>query len=104
AIKQENPQAVLYFVLGSDAFNNFDHWYKWREIFSLCHLVLIQRPDFELTLDGSLLEEYEQRKEADVKKLSLSSAGRIFIPLKSNIALSSTKVRKGLAMENNLEN
>ena len=104
SIKQENPEATLFFVLGTDAFNAFDSWYRWNEIFSLCHLVLIQRPGFELTLSEALSKEYERRKESDVAKLALVTEGKIFIPLSSDIALSSTKVRHKLDSSKALEN
>ena len=35
--------STLLFILGTDAFSTINSWYKWNEILSYCHLVLIER-------------------------------------------------------------
>ena len=35
--------STLLFILGTDAFLTINSWYKWNEILSYCHLVLIER-------------------------------------------------------------
>ena len=35
--------STLFFILGTDAFSTINSWYKWNEILSYCHLVLIKR-------------------------------------------------------------
>ncbi len=48
AFREEFPDATLVFFMGVDAFSAFDSWHRWQHILSLAHLVIIDRPGFEL--------------------------------------------------------
>jgi len=37
------PDAVLYFLLGSDSFSQIGQWERWRELVDLVHLVVLHR-------------------------------------------------------------
>jgi len=37
------PNAVLYFLLGSDSFSQIGSWERWRELVDLAHLVVLHR-------------------------------------------------------------
>ncbi len=39
----------LYFVIGSDAFKELPTWKNYRELFSLCHFVVVGRPGYSST-------------------------------------------------------
>ena len=41
------PQAVVFFILGWDAFCGLPGWHRWQELLELAHLVVLQRPDFD---------------------------------------------------------
>lgn len=50
-IREEmGEQAVVIFLLGSDAFAQLHHWYRWETIFSLANVAVIERanaPSFD---------------------------------------------------------
>lgn len=48
SMREEDPGASLYFMLGVDSLNGFDGWYRWQDIPTLAHLVLMRRPGYEL--------------------------------------------------------
>ncbi len=43
-VKVQFPKDRLYFMMGSDAFLNFDTWYNWQQLLQLCTVVVDQRP------------------------------------------------------------
>jgi nicotinate-nucleotide adenylyltransferase len=42
--RERYPDAVLYFLLGSDSFSQIAAWERWRELVDLAHLVVLHRP------------------------------------------------------------
>jgi nicotinate-nucleotide adenylyltransferase len=46
----------LYFVLGLDAFLELPTWKSYRELFSLCHLVVVARPGYSPTSLHAMLQ------------------------------------------------
>ena len=47
----------LYFVLGLDAFVELPTWKSYRELFSLCHFVVVARPGFSPESLGAMLNK-----------------------------------------------
>ena len=45
-------QTPLVLVVGCDAFQELDTWYRWRELATLAHLVVMARPGWSLPRDG----------------------------------------------------
>lgn len=41
--RERFPDAVLYFLLGSDSFSQIATWGRWRELVDLVHLVVLHR-------------------------------------------------------------
>ena len=39
---------VLYLILGSDAFEGISQWKEVKEIFAVCHLIVVSRPGYPL--------------------------------------------------------
>ncbi len=44
-LRRESPGGTLLLVVGQDSANSLDRWDRWRELFGLAHLVIMQRPD-----------------------------------------------------------
>lgn len=62
ALRAEQPEAGLVFVMGRDAFAGFERWHHWPRILELAHLVVTTRPGyrlqsqaFEITQDAGAL-------------------------------------------------
>ncbi len=41
------PKAVLFFILGVDAFSEIETWRDYRTVVSRCHFVVVSRPGFD---------------------------------------------------------
>jgi nicotinate-nucleotide adenylyltransferase len=44
---QYSGDEELYFILGADAFLELPTWKSYRELFTLCHFVVVSRPGFQ---------------------------------------------------------
>src|SRR3989338_6760346 len=43
SLRQEFPQDDFFWILGEDAFADFNQWYQWQQIASLCNLLVASR-------------------------------------------------------------
>lgn len=58
----------LYFVLGLDAFLELPTWKRYRDLFSLCHFVVVTRPGYSSTALNSMLRtQVSERYSFDTK-------------------------------------
>ncbi len=71
----------IYFIMGMDSLENLPTWHNPQEIVQLCHLVVLERPDYEVNLDAL------EQKVPGVK------ASVIMIPA-PEIGVSSTDIRE----------
>ncbi len=95
AVRAEAPEAVVCWVLGSDAYRQLETWHRWREMFQLANLVVLRRPGTSLQLPAELERITGERRCQGVPR---EPAGRLLLldaPMK---AISATEVRRILAM------
>lgn len=89
-LRNENPRAGLFFIVGMDAFNGLLTWHNWPEIFELAHMVIVGRPGETLLVEGELAELLAERG-CTAKPASL--AGKIITGLDCELANSASQVR-----------
>ena len=98
-IRQEcGKNERICFIMGVDAFVKLPDWYRWRELFELCHLVVVGRPGYALITDQSCLsselsEVLRNRRADRVDDLKNTPSGLIFITSTTLLDISSTKIR-----------
>ncbi len=92
--RQEHPHSRLFFLIGMDSLLNFTAWHKWKDIMTLCHLVVSTRPGYELSnLPAHIhdqLAPYIQKELNQVKGI----AGAIIFAPPCHYNISSTEIRK----------
>ena len=75
AMHDENPKNSLVFCMGEDAFNGFASWHRWERILELANIVVMERPDTQLSTWA--LQLIEQRSSVierrPVTQLSISA-------------------------------
>jgi len=94
-VKQEYPVTTLIFFLGQDAFSAFNTWHRWHEILELANLVVIDRPDAQLS-DWALNLMAEQAAKIG-EHIVDSATGVIERHSVTQLAISATDVRRRIA-------
>ena len=100
-LREDYPDAPLCLIVGMDAFIDFSKWKDWQQIFTLAHVVVVQRPGSELQLTNITLQnEFEQRRCQQADELASDKAGRIFLLEATRLEISATQVRALVAAGN----
>ncbi len=87
----------LCLLIGADAFNGFPDWHRPGEILGLAHLVVMQRPGTAARYADEARVELQRRRAMRVSQLRSAPAGRIWLQGVTQLAISSTEIRRMLA-------
>jgi len=105
-LSKEFPQHTLYFIVGLDSLLTFTSWHKYKEILSLCHLVVNTRPNYQLdNLDEATTALLNNHQIHNVNELKRYKSGGILLlpatlPSYHNhlhLDISSSEIRQQLA-------
>lgn len=96
-LRGEHPQAALFLIMGSDAFAGLTAWMRWRELFSLCHVIVGQRPGFSFDGPDELDAELEKRSTKEVESLQGKLHGAIAGFVMSPLDISASGIRQMIA-------
>ncbi len=100
-IRKLFPGALLFFILGADAFFEIKTWRAWRTVLNQCVLIVMTRPGTSLRTARAVLEpEYRSRMISLRRSTKIDSAleaGRsiFFLPIEA-LPVSSTEIRRRL--------
>ena len=88
----------LCLLIGADALAGFTTWHRWQEIPSLAHLVVLRRPDSDVSADPATWPAWARPRAARVANdLTASPAGRVIFVEVSPQDISATAVRQRVA-------
>lgn len=92
SLRDELGESVqLFFLMGMDAAQGFDRWYRWQDILGLCHLVVFHRPNYAVNLAS--LAAYQETQ----LPLFLSTAvGKVYCQPVTALDISATMIRHRL--------
>ena len=98
-LRREFPERPLFLLLGADAFRGLPTWHRWRELFDLAHIVVVERPgvDLEAGLPPPLLAVLRERLVAGPESLLSRPAGAILRQPIAPLDVSATEIREHLA-------
>ncbi len=126
SLREDLPGSTLVLLLGEDAFAGLPQWHRWRELFRLCHICVVNRPmadagaeasggealseeasGDELTeiadsqqlsaeLPAELAQELALRLGREAADLRSSDCGRIYLLAKRGLAIASSDLRARL--------
>ena len=88
----------LCMIVGMDAFLGLADWHRWEEISELAHLVVANRPGWAPPSEGVVGDLLRARQTDDVDALHRRSAGHIFIHEVTQLDISSSAIRAGIAI------
>ena len=87
----------LILVLGTDAFARLPTWHDWLQLFELAHLLVLRRPGSHQSDWPASLEQAIQGRKASLRKLQLDAQGHVACLPVTQLAVSSTEIRRRLA-------
>lgn len=92
SLKNDFKSKSLCLILGSDAFNGLEQWYRWQSIFDIANVVVMQRPIIESTNKRLLSLLKDRIIDADSLKTKQNGA-LCFVPV-TQFDISATKIRQ----------
>jgi nicotinate-nucleotide adenylyltransferase len=95
-IRKTAGDAPLLLMIGQDSANTLDSWHEWKRIYGLAHLVIMRRPDSRPSWTGELREQMQRRIVRQPDQLKRQSAGLVLQLAVTQLAISSTGIRKQL--------
>jgi nicotinate-nucleotide adenylyltransferase len=93
-LRTEYPDAALCLIMGSDAFAGLPTWYHWQDLFGLCHIIVVERPD-EPAASGQEWARHRLINDAD--QLRTARAGFVLPVRLTLLDISATRIRQRLA-------
>lgn len=97
SVREElSKDTPLYFLLGMDAFSKINEWYQWEEILELCHLIVINRPEYKAPSTGPIAALISAHQSQNIEKIQQASNGKIYFHQMNDIHISSTEIRSAL--------
>jgi nicotinate-nucleotide adenylyltransferase len=99
ALHAEDVTRPLALIIGSDAFAGLSSWHRWEQLFTLAHLVVVDRPGAPTLPEAAppaLQEQWNRRLTTDPARLSRQLAGAIVRVSVTPQPISSTAIREAL--------
>jgi len=96
-LRKEQGDRPLVLLLGVDAFAGLPLWHRWRELFDVTHIGVLNRPGVQVTLPDTLLAEIAIRRTDDPSTLHATPAGKVTELSVTPLEISATRIRELLA-------
>jgi len=97
SLRAEVGEAPVLLCLGQDAANGLNRWHRWRDLFELAHLVIMTRPRSRPRYPEDLGELFNRCRVRRTRDLMTLPAGRVRHVEITQLAISSTDIRRQLA-------
>jgi len=96
-LRAEQGDRPLVLLLGADAFAGLASWHRWRELFDVAHIGVLDRPGVCATLPDELEREVSGRRVDRAEPLHQSPAGKVIALAVTPLEISATRIRELLA-------
>lgn len=94
SLRAEAGQQPVCLALGMDVLAELDSWHRWRELLSLCHLVVMQRPGGQWPGPSELADHLQRAHVETVDAVYARPAGSVLAVSVTQMAVSSTQIRQ----------
>jgi nicotinate-nucleotide adenylyltransferase len=95
-LKKQNPEAVIYFILGLDAFLEINTWHKWKELFGETNFIVTTRPGSPKVAVSKIIPA-EVRKQfryaAACREFTHQSGHKVFFTEVTSLDISASAIR-----------
>lgn len=82
----------IIMVLGVDSFLSLPQWYQWQSLLNYVHILVVERPGWELTL-GPLLTPWIKKNKASLSDLVGTGSGKVSFHQLTPLGISATQIR-----------
>jgi nicotinate-nucleotide adenylyltransferase len=96
-LRREYGERPLVLLLGADAFAGLRSWHRWRELFDVTHLSVINRPGIEACVSVELERAVAARRTDDPGVIRSQPAGKVIELAVTPLEVSATRIRELLA-------
>jgi nicotinate-nucleotide adenylyltransferase len=101
--EEHGLEQPLAWLIGIDSFLGLPSWHHWRDLFGLCHFIVVRRPGRDVAdADAVLSEACLGRWQTDPETLDQCPSGRIYLLPMALRPESATAVRNGLQTGQNM--
>lgn len=97
-LRAEHGSRPLVLLLGQDAFAGLASWHRWRELFELAHVGVLQRPGATAAQGQELERAVAGRYVEEPVQLRRSPAGKVLRLAVTPLQVSATRVRELLGV------
>jgi nicotinate-nucleotide adenylyltransferase len=96
-LRKEFGDRPLVLLLGADAFAGLRSWHRWRELFDVAHIGVINRPGVDACISVELERAVAPRRTDDLMAIRGQPAGRVIELVVTPLEVSATRIRELLA-------
>lgn len=100
-MRKEMPDTPLCLLVGIDAFLGFASWHRFQEILNHAHIIVAHRPHYHLPQDGMITDLIHAKLQKEISYIHENLAGGILLRPITALEISSTDIRKQIAMGRN---
>ncbi len=96
-LRREFGDRPLVLLLGADAFAGLRSWHRWRELFDVTHIGMLNRPGVDACIPVELERAVASRRTDDPAVIRARPAGRVIELAVTPLEVSATRIRDLLA-------
>ena len=98
SLREELGDTVpISLIIGLDACLGLPRWHRWKALFTLAHIVVMQRPGCEPEWPGELAKELAERRTEQPGYLREQPAGAMYLVTVTQLAISASQIRALIA-------
>lgn len=92
----------LFFIMGWDAFCGLPTWYRWQELLTHCHIIVLQRPYLSVKIPKELQGFLADKVVTDAACFTRLN-GQVLFLQQTVLDISSTHIRQALAQSKSVQ-
>ena len=107
-LKNELPDAEIFFVIGADSWMEIDTWREWEKVLTLTNVIVVTRPGYEIGfshvtqgIKSRIVDLREMVQKENFDSQSASQDSRIYITDAVNLDVSATEIRQKIRQNEN---
>ncbi len=93
SLRDEVGKRPICLIVGMDTFKGLPSWYRWQELMTWCHLVVMSRPGWQVNDQDTLQAFIASHQVHEPGELHKRMAGGLYFCPVTELAISSTHIR-----------